>query len=179
MKQALISLGLVAALVVALAATTASAAPKPGFLPGTWIGKGTITGTTTDGPFTTHLDGGIAFTLRVDRGLRVSGTGTWRLNMLGSQDGPSDSAVDSTMQGTAAIRFAGTGAVPSFTGNQRVIGEMRMGSMKRPVSFAQTLAGRLVISRAGKCKVVGGAQMPGGGTLRWTAVLKGSGTCRA
>ena len=178
MKKAILALAVISALVTAVAAT-APAAPKPGFLPGTWIGKGTITGTSTDGPYTTHLDGGIAFTLRVDRSLRVSGGGTWKLNMLGSQDGPSSSAVDSTMQGTAAITFAGTGAAVTFTGNARVIGEMRMGDIKRPVSFAQTLAGRLLVTRAGKCRVVGASQVPGGGTLKWTAVLKGSGTCRA
>lgn len=158
--------------------STSQAAPKRGFLPGTWNGTGTISGSAVDGPITTHFGGGIAFTIRVDRKLRVSGTGTWRMDMLGSSDGPSDSAVDSSMQGSAAIRMGGSASGVTFSGTQKVVGEVRMGGVARAISFDRPLAGRLVITRAGTCKVVGRSALQSGVTLTWTAVMKGSGTCR-
>ncbi len=166
------------AITMAAAAGTAPAKPKPGFLPGTWIGKGTISGTSTDGPFTVHFSGGIAFTLRVDASLRSKGTGTWQLDMLGSQDGPSEDAIDSTMQGRAAITLKGSGRNVSFSGLQRVVGEIRTAGTARPISFSRPLTGALTTSRAGKCKVSGVTRMPDGVKLVWSAVLKGSGTCR-
>lgn len=166
-----------AALLATLAAAPASAAPKPGFLPGTWVGTGTITGSSTDGPFTTHFNGGITFSLKVDAQLRVSGSGTWRLDMLGSENALSADAVDSSMQGTAAARFAGSSTMVSFSGTQTVVGEIRGYGTKRPVSFTRPLTGLLQITRAGKCRVVGATRLPDGVELAWSAVLKG-GRCR-
>lgn len=41
----------------------------------------------------------------------------------------------------------------------------------------QPVRGKLVIKRAGHCRVTGIAPMRGGATLTWTALLAGSGTC--
>lgn len=169
----------VAAVLASLAAGSTDAAPKPGFLPGTWIGKGVIKGFVEDGPMATHFDGGIAFTMKVSPSLAVSGSGTWRMNMLGSQDAPSDYAVDSTMMGTAAVTFGGPSTAPTFAGTQKVVGEIRSGSMKHPISMERPLSGKLTIGRAGKCLVRGVTQMQRGVTLTWSAQLKGSGKCRA
>jgi len=177
---------IIAAIVLTLAAALAGsysssggAAPKPGFLPGTWIGKGVIAGTVTDGPMTTHFDGGVTFTLKISKTLRASGSGTWRMNMLGSEDGPSDYAVDSTMNGTAPIRLAGSSTTPTFSGTQQIVGEIRSGSMKTPISMTRPLNGTLKIGRAGKCLVRGVTVVQRGVTLTWSAQLKGSGKCNA
>jgi hypothetical protein len=156
-----------------------AAAPKPGFLPGTWIGKGTITGYVVDGPMATHFGGGVSFILKVSPKLAVSGSGTWEMTMLGSQDAPSDYAVDSTMKGTAAIRLAGPATAPTFGGTQKVVGEIRSGSMKTPISFERKFSGRLTISRAGTCLVRGVTVTQPGVKLTWSAQLKGSGKCNA
>lgn len=175
---AVLAVAIAAALIGPFAAT-GGAAPKPGFLPGTWLGKGTITGYSVDGPMSTHFDGGITFTLKVGKNLRVSGTGTWQLNMLGSEDGPSSYAVDSTMRGSAAIRLGGTSTAPTFTGMQEVTGEIRSAGMSHPVSFERALNGRLTITRAGKCLVRGATVVQQGVKLTWSAQLKGSGKCNA
>ena len=177
-------LGLAVALLIGLVlalvgATGVSAKPKPGFLPGTWIGKGTITGTSTDGPMTVHFSGGIAFTLKVAPSLAAKGSGTWRLDMLGSEDAMSNEAVDSTMQGRAAIALRGSGSRIRFAGLQRVVGEIRSAGRSTPISFTRPLEGTLAITRAGKCKVSGTTVLPDGVKLVWNATLEGSSTCRA
>jgi len=182
MKIRITALAAASALAAVAAIGTASAtpaAPKPGFLPGAWIGKGQIKGYAVDGPMATHFDGGIAFTIKVDRKLRVSGGGTWKLNMLGSEDAPSEYAVDSTMRGTASIRLTGVATNVAFSGTQHVVGEIRSGSMRQPISFDRPFKGALAITRAGKCKVLGRTTVQQGVTLSWSAQLKGSGTCNA
>src|SRR5690606_29156600 len=95
--------------------STPHAPPRRGILPRPWNGTGTSSGSAVDSPINTHYGGGIACNNRVDRKLRVSGTGTWRMDMLGSSDGPSDSAVDSSMQGSAAIRMGGSASGVTFS----------------------------------------------------------------
>jgi len=168
---------LVGVLAAGLTAGAADAKAKPGLLPGTWVGKGTINGYAVDGPMATHFSGGVTFTLKVDKKLRVSGGGSWQMRMLGSEDGPSETAVDSSMEGSAAIRLLGTATGLTFTGMQRVVGEVRMGKVAHPISFTRPLKGQLVIKRAGHCKVAGVTTIQPGVTLTWSAVLKGSGTC--
>jgi hypothetical protein len=179
-----IRIGIAAAVAVLVAAavgfaSSGNAAPKPGFMPGTWVGKGTIKGYVVDGPMSTHFGGGVVFTLKVSPKLAVSGSGTWRMSMLGSADGPSEWAVDSTMNGAASIRLGGPATAPTFSGTQRVTGEIRSGSMKTPISMERPLTGKLTIKRAGKCLVRGVTQMQRGVTLTWSAQLKGSGKCNA
>jgi hypothetical protein len=166
--------------VAAFAAGTASAAPKPGFLPGTWMGKGTISGNVTDGPMSTHFSGGISFTLKVSPKLAVGGSGTRQLNMLGAQDAPSSYGVDTSMFGTASIRMTGTPTNVTYAGLQHITGEIRTAGVKRPLTIPdQKVAGRLVIKRAGRCKVTGTSTIQPGVTLTWGAQLQGSGTCNA
>jgi hypothetical protein len=178
-RALLVGAVLVGVLAAGLTAGVADAKAKPGLLPGTWVGKGTIKGHAADGPMSTHFSGGVTFTLRVDKKLHVSGGGTWKMRMLGSEDGPSETAVDSSMQGSAAIRLAGASTGPTFSGVQQVRGEIRMGQVARPISFTRPLTGQLVINRAGRCKVTGVTTIQPGVTLTWKAVLKGSGTCNA
>lgn len=168
------------AVVAAGAAQAGSAVAKPGFLPGTWLGKGTIKGYVTDGPMATHFSGGIAFTLKVSPKLAVAGTGSRQLNMLGSQDAPSSYAVDTSMFGTAQIRLTGTSTAVTYAGLQHVTGEFRTANVSRPITMPdKEISGRLVITRAGKCKVTGTSTLQPGVTLTWNAQLKGSGTCNA
>lgn len=161
-------------------AAAGTAAPKPGFLPGTWIGQGTISGSVADGPMSAFFNGRVAFTLKVTKRLGVSGTGTWKLDMLGSQDAPSEYGVDATIVGAATIALDGTGANVTFSGTQRMQMEFRSAGKTRrgPVTEKQ-LNGRLAITRAGKCRVVGATVIQPGVTLNWSAKLKGSGTCNA
>jgi hypothetical protein len=178
--RALLACAVLAAVVAAaLTAAPSQAAPKPGFLPGIWIGNGTITGFAQDGPMATHFSGGIRFKLTVSNKLKASGTGTWKMNMLGSEDGPSQSAVDSSLVGSAAVRLAGGATNVTFAGAQHIVGEVRMGALKQPMRFDRPLNLRLAITRAGRCKVTGSTTIQPGVTLKWSAQLKGSGTCNA
>jgi hypothetical protein len=184
-KRIILGTLLPVALGALLAATTAAGAPlnltgaKPGFLPGTWTGKGTIAGRSVDGPMTTTFSGGTTFTLNVAKDLHVSGTGTWRVNMVGTEDADADDAVNSDLRSIAAIKFGGTSTNVTFSGRLYVTGEVTAyGKLRQPVKFDRDLNGRLVITRAGHCKVVGGHTLPGGVTVSWSALLKGSGFCR-
>jgi hypothetical protein len=184
-RQRRLGLGVLLA-VVAVATVVAAAfvghgaaAPKPGFLPGTWLGTGVIKGQAVDGPMSTRFGGGITFTLKVSQARAVSGTGTWRMSMAGSQDAPADYAVSSTMKGSAAIRFAGRSTAPTYSGTQKVTGEVRSGGMRQPISMTRPVNGRLAIGRAGACLVRGVTVIQQGVTLTWSAKLEGSGTCNA
>jgi hypothetical protein len=161
---------------VAAVAATAVAAPtaaKPGFLPGKWQVVGTISGSSSDGPMTTVFGGKLRFTLNVARNLSVGGSGTWAMTMKGT--GP----VASTMNGTAAVKLSGTSVDVRFGGQQNVTGTVSDGTLSTPIRMTRPLNGRLVIKRAGQCRVTGTSPMGGGVTLTWTALLAGSGTCRA
>ncbi|HXH97969.1 MAG TPA: hypothetical protein VNH40_12245 [Gaiellaceae bacterium] len=167
------------ALLAAAASANAQAAAKPGFLPGTWKGQGVITGSVGDGPMATTFRGKVAFTLRVSRALRVSGTGIWKQLMLGSE-AAGDNAVNSTMKGSAALKVSGSATNVTFAGTQHVVGVVEAYGLKRALKpFDRPLAGRLVITRAGKCRVVGRSPIQPGVTLAWSALLQGSGTCNA
>jgi len=176
------SLGRVAATVLALAAlatavatpaTAAPAAPKPGFMPGTWKVVGTIAGSSVDGPMKTVFTGKVGLTLTVARNLTVGGSGTWVMRMTGT--GP----IGSVMNGTAAVKLSGTSVDVRFAGQQSVSGTVGDGTRSTPIRMTRPLSGKLVIKRAGKCRVTGTSPMGGGATLTWTAQLAGSGTCRA
>ena len=177
MKLRIQTLTALALLLVAAVAGTASAnqaAPKPGFLPGTWIGKGTIKGSVEDGPMWTTFSGGIAFTLKVDKSFRASGSGSWKQNMLGTQDGESKDAVDSSMFGTASLRLGGTATSVAFSGVMHVVGQIKAYGHSRSMKpFDQPIGQRLVITKANACKVVGTSQVQPGVTLTWAAQRKG------
>lgn len=172
MKKATLVLAVVAAVVAALAAS-APAAPKPGFLPGTWKGVGTISGKSVDGPLTTVFTGKMSFTLKVAPSYSVGGSGVWSMTMKGS--GP----IASKLSGSAPVTLSGSSVAVRFTGQQKVSGVVSDGAQSRPIGFTRPLAGKLVITRAGTCRVTGTSPMGAGVRLTWTAVLAGSGTCRA
>jgi len=172
--QILTALALVLVAAVAATASATQTAPKPGFLPGTWIGKGTIKGSVEDGPMWTTFSGGMAFTLKVDKKFRTSGSGSWKMNMLGTQDAKSEDAIDSSMFGTASLQLSGPATKVAFKGVMHVVGEIRAYGHSRPMKpFDQEIAKRLVITKANTCKVVGTSQVQPGVTLTWTATRKG------
>ena len=107
---------LAALLVTLIVATTAPAAPKPGFLPGTWNVTGTISGSAVDGPMSTVFSGSVRMTLKIGKTYRVGGTGTWQMTMRGT--GP----VNSTMNGAAAVKLSGSAVDVRFAGQQSVTG---------------------------------------------------------
>ena len=159
-----------AAVLPLAAAPAAETAAKPGFAPGVWRGTATISGTSSDGPMTTAFSGKVRFTLTVKPSLAAGGTGTWTMTMKGT--GP----VVSTMKGSAALKLTGTGSDVRYTGTQKVAGTVSDGTISHPVGFTRVIKGRLVITRAGSCKVVGTSPMGGGLSFRWTAT-NGTGTC--
>jgi hypothetical protein len=166
-----------AALAIALAATATAgtAVPKTGFLPGTWIGQGTITGSVTEGDMYTMFNGRVAFTLKVDRKLGVSGTGTWKLDMLGTQEAPEQYRVDATIVGTASIALKGTSTRVTFSGKQKLMTQIRAGSRKTTLKESESdLFGQLVIASARRCNVVGVTQLQPGVKLTWSARFKGA-----
>jgi hypothetical protein len=161
------------------AAPTQHAIAKPGFAPGTWIGKGKISGKSVDGPMTSTFSGSIAFTLKVTRNLELTGSGSYALTMVGVDSDDPDDAVNSHMKSVASITFGGTPTAPTYAGALHVTGEVVGfgGKVSTPINFTkENFKGRLVITRAGHCKVVGGHTSQGV-TVSWTALLKGSGTC--
>jgi hypothetical protein len=166
----LFALVLIALAALAGVAAAAESAAKPGFSPGKWQGTGTFSGSSTDGPMKTVFSGKARFTLTVKPDLSATGTGTWAMTMKGS--GP----VTSVMKGTAGLTFRGVGSDVRYSGTQKVAGTVSDGTLSQPIRFTRALKGRLVISRAGSCKVVGSSPMGGGLVFKWTAT-KGAGTC--
>jgi len=167
----------VAALLTALAGSFSAdggAAPKPGFLPGTWIGKGTISGNgpATEGPATT-FSGKLDFVLVASRDGRVKGTGNWSRTMVGT------GSVSATIVAKTRVRVTGTTTAPRLVGTYRAVGRFSGHGVTNTSTFAPvSLNEKLVITRAGKCRVTGSHTF-NGVTTQWTAQLKGSGTCRA
>jgi hypothetical protein len=166
------SLALLAATAICTVSATQAAA-KPGFVPGTWNGNGTISGSSVDGPMSTRFSGSMQFKLQVTGSTAVKGSGAWKLTMKGS--GP----VGSVMTGTANLTFSGTPTDIRYTGMQVVAGKVSDGTHTSPIRFSKKISGRLVVTRAGACRVLGGSPMSGGVKLTWTALLAGAGTCNA
>jgi hypothetical protein len=167
-----------AALCVALTTTAPAGTtmPKPGFMPGTWVGQGTIAGTVQKGPMTTKFDGRITFRLKVNNKFGVSGTGQWKQSMFGTQDAPAQYGVGAMIHGTAAVTFKGTATKVTFFGKQKLVTEIRAGSRKtiRHESEEQPdLNGRLTITRATHCKVDGKTEIQPRVFLTWSATLTG------
>jgi hypothetical protein len=157
------------------AATTANAMPKPGFVPGTWIGTATITGSATDGPMHVKFDGRFAFSLTVSKKLAVAGRGNWTLTMVGSEDAPASYAVNSNTVGSAAVAIKGTSTNVIYAGTQHIEREITMaGKTTHLAPIEADLKGRLPITKATTCKVSGGWQIQPGVTLTWSAKRKGA-----
>lgn len=167
------ALSLVVFTAAAGAATQAGA--KPGFLPGTWKGTGTIVGSSSDGAMSTKHTGTIRFSLTVRPDLSVAGSGRWNVTMRGSGAGTS-----STLKGAAALKLSGPATDVRFAGAQTVAGSITVNGVTMPINMKpRPLNGRLVISRAGKCSANGTAPMGPGVSLKWSALLEIRGTCNA
>lgn len=169
-KRALLA-ALGAALSAASLAGTTHAAPKPGFLPGTWIGTGTISGRSANAIGTTTFSGKLSFRLKVARDGRVSGTGTWSRTMIGA------GRIDAKIAAKTAVRVVGSPTDVRLTGTYRAVGTFSSDDVTRTSTFAPaTLNERLRIVRAGTCRVTGKSTFQGV-TTTWSAQLAGSGTC--
>jgi hypothetical protein len=169
---------LVTALALAVGAAGASAAPandaaaNPGFPAGTWIGKGVISGSSSEYGQTTRTTGKATFTIKVTRGGRVTGTGRWVTTEIGS------GAISSRITGVAPVRFGGTATLPTYRGTQTVKTSFSDGVVDDDNTFVaeKPFKGALRITRAGHCRVTGGRTVDGV-SFKWAALLKGSGTC--
>jgi hypothetical protein len=172
MKASRISVGALAlaALALPLGAAGASAAAKPGFPAGTWTGKGTISGSSSEYGQDIRTTGSATFMLKVRRGGRVTGTGKWVTTAVGS------GAISSTITSVARVSFGGTPRLPTFAGTQTVTTSFTDGTRSDGDTFELPIKGALRITRAGHCRVTGG-QSADGVSFKWTARLKGSGTC--
>jgi hypothetical protein len=177
-----LTLGTLAAAVFAagallmLGASPAGAGPtvaKPGFPAGTWIGKGVVKAPTeTVADITTTFKGSVKFRLVVSKNGKVRGTGTWRNVQVGTGGG-----LDSKIVAVTAMKFAGTATNPTFAGTQTTTSDFWIEGKPYGHSVkTKEITGRLVIKRAGHCKVTGGHRN-GDTTVAWSALLKGSGKC--
>jgi hypothetical protein len=168
---------LLAVLALAVGAAGASAAPNdaaanPGFPAGTWIGKGAIRGSSSEYGQNSRTTGKAAFTIKVTRGGRVTGTGRWVTTEIGS------GAISSRITGVAPVRFGGTATLPTYRGTQTVETSFsdRFADSGNTFVAEKPFKGALRITRAGHCRVTGGRTVDGV-SFKWTALLKGSGTC--
>ncbi|HET9244071.1 MAG TPA: hypothetical protein VFN99_11580 [Gaiella sp.] len=162
------------ALLAASLTAAATAAPKPGFLPGTWVGTGTISGQTAagEGPVSTFT-GKLAFVMKVSPSGAVTGTGSWSRTMVG------EGSISARIVAETRTTVAGNSTAPRLVGTYRAVGTFSGHGVTRTSTFApMKLDEKLVITRAGKCRVTGKHTYQGV-TTQWTAQLKGSGTCRA
>jgi len=183
MKLKTLTVAATLALVVAAAligsASSTGAAPKPGFLPGIWNGKGTIGGSVTDEVGTTLFKGTFKFRIKVAPDFTVTGTGRRVLRMKGTGD-PS-----STMRGIGTLKFSGTASDVRFTGTEQVVGNITVNGYTHPLRMTKSIpteegaSAPLVIKRPGKCRALGTVPMGPGVTLKWTAELAIRGTCNA
>jgi hypothetical protein len=173
MKTTLLALCAGLALVAAAGATAARDTVKPGFVPGTWNGTGKISGKTGDGPMSEVWSGNVRFTLVVGSNRKAGGSGGWALTMKGS--GP----VGSTMTGSAVLRMSGAATDVRFAGTQKISGTVSDGVRTSAINFTRAVDGKLVITRAGACRVTGISPMGPGLTFTWSARLAGGGTCNA
>jgi hypothetical protein len=169
------TLGLLLLAAVAGGASATEAAAKPGFLPGTWNGIGTISGSLDDGFASTRFSGKLGFHLKVKPDLTVTGSGSRVMTMKGS--GP----VSSSMTGIAVLKFSGNATDARFSGIENVTGTVTANGIPKPVRINGRAINnlRLVISRGGKCSANGTVPMAPGVTLKWTARLAITGTCNA
>jgi hypothetical protein len=168
---------IVLAAVVACAlgsASSTSAAPKPGFPSGTWIGNGQMFAETGfDGDLITSMSGSSSFKLKVSKSGKVTGSGTYTVLQTG--DGP----VASKITGVARITFSGTATDVRYVGKQVVTMKFGDAVHSNGNTITRNVSGKLTITKARSCRVSGGHLVPGGGTgspwikFVWKATLQG------
>jgi opacity protein-like surface antigen len=161
---------LAAVTAIAVAAPASEAAAKPAFPAGTWTGKGTISGSSSEYGQETRTTGKATFTIKVTKGGRVTGSGKWVSTEVGS------GAIASTIKSVATVKFAGTAARPTYAGTQTVTTSFSDSAHDEGNTFTLDFKGALRIKRAGHCRVTGGQTIEGV-SLKWTALLQGSGRC--
>jgi hypothetical protein len=82
----------------------------------------------------------------------------------------------STITSIATVRFGGTATRPAYAGTQTVTTAFSDGDLRRGNTVQLPFKGALRIARAGHCRVTG-ARTVDGVSFKWTALLRGSGTC--
>jgi hypothetical protein len=167
---ALATLALPLSEVAASAAPMKPAAPQPGVPAGSWVGKGVISGSSSEYGQVTETSGKATFALKVTKGGRVSGTGRWVTTEVGR------GAISSTITGVANVSFGGTARLPTYAGMQTVKTSFSDSAHNTGTTFQRQFKGALRITRAGHCRVTGGYTSEGV-SFKWTALLSGSGTC--
>jgi hypothetical protein len=110
--------------------------------------------------------------MRVGPDGHVSGNGTWQRKMVGS------GRVSAVIVAKAPVTFSGSSTKVRYTGTARTVSTFSDGVQTRTTTWKPTTVREtLAIGRAGTCRISGSSTFRGV-TLRWEAVLKGSGTCR-
>lgn len=156
---------------LALVPAGASAAPKPGFVPGTWNGSGATKGIFTVGGQPSTVDGSLRFKLTIAKDLKASGSMTLRSTMR-----TSIGDLEGTTTGSGTLRLSGTSTRVHFAGTVAMKGSLTDGVMTVPFGRPVPLSGDLVINRAGCAKVVGRTNQ--NFPLKWTAQRKGGAPAR-
>jgi hypothetical protein len=150
---------------LAAAGSDAHAAPKPGFLPGTWVGTGIHKGVFTLAGNSSPTTGTVSFTLAVDKSLKASGTLMIKTTMHTSIED-----MRGTVVGTGTMKISGTGSDVRYSGTLALKGKLTDGKVTIPFRLTRPVSGGLRITRAGCTKVSGktAQNFP----IFWTAVPK-------
>jgi len=148
------------------AAGEVSAAARPGFAPGVWVGTGVQKGifsVTGDDP--SPVDGTVRFSLNVSRSFRATGSLVLKTRMEIDRAG-----LRGVLIGTATTKLTGTGSDVRFAGPLRLEGKLTDGTTTVPFTLTKAVAGRLLVTRPGCTRVVGrtDSQL----AFKWTAVPK-------
>jgi hypothetical protein len=147
------------------AADSTHAGPKPGLMPGKWVGTGVISGSITDEVGTTRFSGKIGFRITIRKDLAVGGTGSWVKQMVGQGDGMS-----SSMTGIGTLYFGESPQGIKISYFEEVEGTVTVGGFTQPIKFeTKTKEARLVITKARRCSAVGFIPAGGGMKMTWTA----------
>lgn len=156
----------VGAALLAAAGSNAAAAPKPGFLPGTWAGSGTHKGVFDIGDgHPSPTTGTVRFTLVVNKNLEASGTLVIKTTMFTKIEDMRGKVV-----GTGTMRISGTGTDVRYAGNLALKGKLTDGKVTIPFGLTRPVSGALRITRAG-CTLVAGRTAQNF-PITWTAVPK-------
>jgi hypothetical protein len=162
-----------ASCLVALGATTAVAAPKPGLPAGTWVGDGSLSGVgAIDGGPASTFSGGLRFTIVVTKDGTVSGSGQWSRKMVNTE------AFGASVESTASVTFSGTPTSIHYDGTAQSVMTITQGGLSRTLTMKPLpVTQELPITRAGACRATGTSTFQGV-TFSWTAHREISGKCR-
>jgi hypothetical protein len=146
--------GLLVVMAVAAAGVAASlstAAAKPGFAPGTWVGSGTQKGVFSVVPGSVSpVDGRASFALKVSSSRRASGTLTLKTRMAVDHAG-----MHGVVLGSATVPLTGSGSELRYAGTMKLSGKLSDGKLTLPFALAKPFSGRFLITRADCLSVAG------------------------